>query len=249
MVLARVPAPFFPLFLAGSAASVLATTLLLACRLHYLSVVKNEFYGYPDEWVPTISATIGDHKPERNVFMIGMALCAGPKFVTLFLHYAAFAKTACASSKRLKGLNLANLAVAFARTWAAGFWIYVTSSDFHSFHISAFVGYLLTSMLNMIFTTILAFKSRQRDRKSPYAKTIFLLGHQLAWWTALYFYLEHKDEEPGAYSYYAMCEWTVGICDVLFEASGWLDFRDLEIHLVAMGGQEPVDALQGRKED
>jgi hypothetical protein len=65
-----------------------------ASYLHYHKIVENEFYvstihqgtgtiysqqpqGYPDEWFPSVSATIGDRYPERSVFMLFIALTSG----------------------------------------------------------------------------------------------------------------------------------------------------------------------------
>ena len=33
--------------------------------------------GYPEEWFPSVSATIGDRYPERSVFMLFIALTSG----------------------------------------------------------------------------------------------------------------------------------------------------------------------------
>jgi hypothetical protein len=33
--------------------------------------------GYPQEWFPSVSATIGDRYPERSVFMIFIAITSG----------------------------------------------------------------------------------------------------------------------------------------------------------------------------
>ena len=45
--------------------------------LHYHKIVQNEFYGYPEEWFPSVSATIGDRYPERSFFMIFIAITSG----------------------------------------------------------------------------------------------------------------------------------------------------------------------------
>ena len=45
--------------------------------LHYQKIVQNEHYGYPQEWFPSVSATIGDRYPERSVFQVFIALTAG----------------------------------------------------------------------------------------------------------------------------------------------------------------------------
>lgn len=59
--------------------------LFVGCYTHYRKIVKNEFYGYPDEWFPSVSATTGDWYPERAVFQIFIALCSGPRFMLVFL--------------------------------------------------------------------------------------------------------------------------------------------------------------------
>jgi len=33
--------------------------------------------GYPIEWFPSVSATIGDRYPERSVFMVFIAITSG----------------------------------------------------------------------------------------------------------------------------------------------------------------------------
>jgi len=34
-------------------------SLVTGIALHYKKIVKNEYYGYPQEWFPSVSATIG----------------------------------------------------------------------------------------------------------------------------------------------------------------------------------------------
>lgn len=60
----------------ASAAAFLGA-LLVGCSLHYRKIVKNAWFGYPDEWFPSVSATIGDHYPERSLFQVLIAITAG----------------------------------------------------------------------------------------------------------------------------------------------------------------------------
>lgn len=53
------------------------SALIVGMSLHYHKIVKNEFYGYPQEWFPSVSATIGDRYPERSFFMIFIAITSG----------------------------------------------------------------------------------------------------------------------------------------------------------------------------
>ena len=53
------------------------SALIIGCSLHYHKIVQNEWYGYPQEWFPSVSATIGDRYPERSTFMIAIAITSG----------------------------------------------------------------------------------------------------------------------------------------------------------------------------
>lgn len=53
------------------------SALIVGVSLHYHKIVQNEYYGYPDEWFPSVSATIGDRYPERSFFMIFIAITSG----------------------------------------------------------------------------------------------------------------------------------------------------------------------------
>lgn len=64
MLMAGISAAFVSAFIVGT-------------YLHYHKIVQNEFYGYPDEWFPSVSATIGDRYPERSFFMVFIALTSG----------------------------------------------------------------------------------------------------------------------------------------------------------------------------
>jgi hypothetical protein len=72
---ARRPANLFPAAFLGA--------LIVGVALHYHKIVENEHYGYPEEWFPSVSATIGDRYPERSVFMLFIAITSGTRKKTL----------------------------------------------------------------------------------------------------------------------------------------------------------------------
>ena len=117
--------------------------------------MKNEYYGYPQEWFPSVSATIGsvpfllnfavdllmegDWYPERNVFQILIAICSGPRFALIFLWYLL-------TYRRGTALPKVVAAVGVLRTFLCGGWVYVTSTDDHGFHDITMIGYLLCTL-------------------------------------------------------------------------------------------------------
>ncbi|CAG8702252.1 1805_t:CDS:2, partial [Gigaspora margarita] len=127
--------------------------LFVGCYTHYRKIVKNEFYGYPDEWFPSVSATTGDWYPERAVFQIFIALCSGPRFMLVFLWYLLITKSRPTGSP---GFAKFLLIVGIIRTVSCGGWVYITSSDDHDMHDIAMITYLVCTlpwMLGVLSTT------------------------------------------------------------------------------------------------
>lgn len=188
--------------------------LLTALSLHYHKVVKNHVAQYPEEWWPSVSATIGDWYPERNIFQVGIALMAGPRFVLVLL--SALLVSLSTSTRSSKAFVL--LLVGVLRTFACGGWVYVTSTDDHLIHDIAMFVYLALTPPWMFITSgslaqprsgkavaythdTLASKARKMRRIacfSFFACTPFM---------GFFFYRHNALRIPGAYSYYAYFEW------------------------------------------
>lgn len=43
------------------------------------------YQGYPQEWFPSVSATIGDRYPERSVFQLFIAMTSGRPIIIVYL--------------------------------------------------------------------------------------------------------------------------------------------------------------------
>ncbi|WFD03528.1 Protein cwh43 [Malassezia obtusa] len=199
--------------------------------LHYRRVVKNHVAAWPDEFWPSVSATIGDWFPERNVFQIVIAITSGPRFLLVGL----CALLAALQHRPLHARVL--LLVGILRTFACGGWVYITSTDHALTHDVAMGAYIALTPLWMgaCFVSLApgpnsphaaAHRTAQRVRTAAalafYACTPFMV----------HLYLRHRrDRVPGAYSYYAMFEWGLIVFDVLFDlASAW-DLRRFAIHI------------------
>lgn len=188
--------------------------LVTALSLHYQKVVKNHVAQYPQEWWPSVSATIGDWYPERNIFQVGIALMAGPRFALVFL--SALLVSLSTPSRSPKASIL--LFVGVLRTLACGGWVYVTSTDDHMFHDIAMFVYLALTPPWMFITSgslaqpsissraaasddALAAKARRTRRIAAFSFfgcTPFM---------GYFFYRHNALRIPGAYSYYAYFEW------------------------------------------
>ncbi|KAI9029267.1 calcofluor white hypersensitive protein [Hyaloraphidium curvatum] len=213
----------------------------------FYKVVKNEFYGWPEEWFPSISATIGDWYPSRNIFQIACAIASGPRFSILVFAHVLMSPPPHTGRSRLPVLILD--AVGLVRTLAAGCWIYITSTDDHFVHDVGMIAYLVLTLIYMVGMVVESRRIASSWDPSPERKecakwrTRFLLAFVASIPPLVWLFIRHKVHRlPGAYSYYAYCEWSIILIDVGFDAIAALDFRKVDLVMVTMapaaGGKE-----------
>ncbi|GME80791.1 unnamed protein product [Ambrosiozyma monospora] len=201
--------------------SAFLVALAVGTSLHYHKIVENQYWGYPDEWFPSVSATIGDRYPERSIFQILIALTAGPRFLLLFLNFIRLYKSQSC-------LPLVSLVSGIIRTITCGGWVYITSTDDHDWHDIFMISYIvLTIPWDYCITTLTPPRSTLRRNRKYTAWLFFFTLIPL-----IYLYIQHKVHQvAGAYSYYAYCEWSLIFLDVGFDAWSIVDFKDLTLEL------------------
>ncbi|RLV91651.1 Protein CWH43 [Spathaspora sp. JA1] len=197
----------------------------VGCYLHYYKIVQNASYGYPDEWFPSVSATIGDRYPERSIFQILIALTAGPRFLLLLFNFVCL-------FKQNSYLPYIGLASGTLRTFMAGGWMYITSTDDHDAHDVFMISYMVLTIPWTVSITLLSErKSFQRKARFYSATAFFLTIIPLIYW-----FIQHKVHiVAGAYSIYAYFEWGLIFLDILFDAWSAIDFAKVDIVLRGSG--------------
>ncbi|THV03171.1 hypothetical protein K435DRAFT_748130 [Dendrothele bispora CBS 962.96] len=210
--------------------------LLLGLLLHYKKIVKNSVAGYPQEWFPSVSATIGDWYPERSVFQILIALTSGPRFGLVILSYL---------QHQSSQSTLPNVVFicGVLRTLFCGGWVYITSNDDHDIHDFFMIGYIVLNlpwMIGGVLTTPL-------ERKVVREKRIFVASAFFITLVPLvYFFIQHKVYRiPGAYTRYSFFEWSLIILDVLYDAHTERELEETNMQLtisfnVPMGTTAPA---------
>lgn len=197
--------------------------------LHYYKIVKNEHWGYPEEWFPSVSATIGDRYPERSVFQIFIAITSGPRFVLVFLSFLLTYKPKAIAPKLL-------LVTGILRTLTCGGWTYVTSTDDHDWHDIFMISYIVFTLpwtAGRIYTT-------PANSKALFYRRLFAYSFFGTIIPLIYWFIQHKvHHTAGAYSVYAFFEWSLIILDVLFDAVTVIEFQHVEIQIVDVKGQAP----------
>ncbi|KAI1957373.1 Protein cwh43 [Ophidiomyces ophidiicola] len=193
--------------------------LIVGVALHFEKIVQNEYYGYPQEWFPSVSATIGDRYPERSVFQVFIAITSGPRFALVFLWYILTARPNSTLPKIVAGTGI-------FRTLTCGGWTYVTSTDDHDWHDIFMICYLVATLPWTLGCLALS----PNNAKALKYRKIFaglFFGTLIP---LIYFFIQHKVHKvPGAYTAYAFFEWSLILFDVGFDAVTALDFEGFEL--------------------
>ncbi|KKK18452.1 hypothetical protein P175DRAFT_0446171 [Aspergillus ochraceoroseus IBT 24754] len=195
------------------------SALLVGMSLHFHKIVQNEHYGYPDEWFPSVSATIGDRYPERSFFQVFIAITSGPRFALVFLWYLLTARPNSTLPKFIAGVGL-------FRTFTCGGWTYVTSTDDHDWHDIFMISYLVATLPWTLGCLALSPNNRRAVKYRKLFAGLFF-GTLVP---LIYYFIQHKVHKvPGAYTKYAFFEWSLILFDVGFDAVTALDFEAFEI--------------------
>ncbi|KAJ1891785.1 Protein cwh43 [Kickxella alabastrina] len=205
--------------------------LVIGWNLYYFKIVKNEHYGYPQEWFPSVSATIGDRYQGRSFFQIFIALTSPSRLLLHAFWYVLLARAVPGKAKAL-------FWVGFLRTWTCGGWVYVTSGDDHDVHDVMMISYMLLTVPYMI----LLVKSCDKSMFTHSARALALNKTRRKWVSALffgsippmiYFFINHKVHKvPGAYTTYAFFEWALIVFDVMFDSLAMVEFKALDLAII-----------------
>lgn len=188
--------------------------LVAGYSLHFHKIVQNAHYGYPDEWFPSVSATIGDRYPERSIFQILIALTSFPRFLLLLGHFYLNRSVIC-------------FIIGVVRTVSCGGWVYITSTDDHDVHDVFMITYIVLTLPWDIMITRLA--TRGRLAKGIVATVFFGTLVPLVHW-----YIKHQVHHiAGAYSIYAYFEWSLIILDILFDSLAYNEFDRIRINVTS----------------
>ncbi|SCW02650.1 LAFE_0F11298g1_1 [Lachancea fermentati] len=206
-----VNASIIPLAHTICASAAFLAALAVGYKLHFHKIVTNAHYTYPDEWFPSVSATIGDRYPERSIFQILIALTAFPRFLLLLGHYSINKSLTC-------------FLVGLVRTVTCGGWVYITSTDDHDTHDVFMISYIV---LTIPWDALVIRHSENKSAKKLAMTAFFGTIVPLIYW-----YIQHQvHTRAGAYSIYAYFEWSLIILDITFDALAFSDFKKLSIKL------------------
>ncbi|XP_050417059.1 post-GPI attachment to proteins factor 2 [Patella vulgata] len=196
-------------------------------------------------FLPSVSAAIGDFAPQKYVWRICIALHCGPRFILAVLYYGYHTsintgryyevyKTLAATCTLLFSVEICSL-VGLS---------YVSSSDNFNIHKLCFCIFMFCVECYMILTCYLMYKVRTSNGRKLTSIEKQSLGYKKklcvinigSFLLALYFYYSHTYYcGDRTYSYFALCEYIVIFSNIGFHTTAMLDFKSM-----ALVVQEPT---------
>lgn len=186
-------------------------------------------------FLPSISAAIGDKSPQRYIWRFGVAIHAAPRI--LFIHlYRNFYTNIFHTRNVYFMYYLSKIATLFNILEITALLVlsFVSSSENYAVHEKAFISFIIFSQLYMIVTVILIswirknvveIDTRKLTRSFRYKSWLYLTN-LIGLLLSLYFFERHMEYcEPYMYSYFALCEYVVVFSNVFFHLTASIDFN------------------------
>lgn len=179
-------------------------------------------------FLPSLSAAIGNYQPQRFVWQASVLVHALPRYAIAFLyknfHIGLLRKRRKELAYLACMLNITELSSLVGLTM----WTSVSNYDVHKFCFSTFV---VTSMLYMVVLIVINRVTREGDlltaseRKSIRYKKRLFLANLCSILLAVYFFVRHNSYcEPGVYSLFALSEYVFVYSNIGFHMTAYWDF-------------------------
>lgn len=240
-----IPAKSMVYYCCGLPLGAFLTCVLLAIFLHGDGSTRT--HCNVDNYLPSTSAAIGDYTPERYIWRICIALHTAPRFVVA-VAYKNFYWTSPLRPVSSKDSNSwfnflcwlicilhwgENLALVLLSC--------VSSTENYDIHESAFISFMVCSLLYMLLTLFMFNESGRRRASTLGEKSFqykfFLFGICIgSFVVSLYFFYRHNVYcETGVYTLFALSEYIVIVSNILFHGTAKLDLHDRRVILTAGG--------------
>lgn len=198
---------------------------------HFESATFTHCHVY--NFLPSISAAIGNYSPQREVWQTAILLHAFPRFYIAYI-YMHYHQNMLLSHESW----MANLAFFFnvienIALLVLSFW---TSSRHYPVHEKAFITFILMSELYMILVCIIHSRFKKRHKKSLKWKVRLFSTNISCILLATYCFMRHNSLcEPYVYSIFALAEYIVVLTNMGFHTTAYFEFENKDFVIYKYG--------------
>lgn len=206
------------------------TCILIAIFIHSEETTRTHCKA--QNYLPSISAAVGNKTPERYIWRMGIALHSFLRLMIAYLYYNFY------QDVMIKGKVCCSIFVSFALFFhvieniCLLLMTYISSAENYPIHKCSFAGFLGFSMLYMAMTCYLFYRfgnlgfNVKNAKSYRYKMTCFALNVSF-FLLCMYFFWRHNQYcENGIYSLFALFEYLIVLTNVVFHGTAVIDFRD-----------------------
>ncbi|XP_068721017.1 post-GPI attachment to proteins factor 2-like [Montipora capricornis] len=180
-----------------------------------------------NNYLPSISASVGGFMPERFIWRVGIALHCLPRIAIVPYSLHKYFKAAADKKYNLKTwwfwlLNLSASLLHLLENGALITLTYISSNDNRDVHEASFIGFMVCSMVFMLLWCVL-FKLTASQPMTNEEYTLFrrnlctMTFNCCSFGMAVYFFFRHNWYcEPGIYTFFALCEYFTILSNIAF---------------------------------
>ena len=187
-------------------------------------------------YLPSLSAAIGNFAVQRFVWKTAIALHAAPRFVIGYLYYG-YWRSVLTPVHLARLLLLTSQVLYVSENLGLLGLSFVTSAEDFPFHKAAFILFLVSAGFYMLLTCWLSRLPRarpptRRDHISGWWKRVLFATYCVCLALSMYFYARHNAGcEAGIYTLFALNEYVVVLSNIAFHGTAYWDMYDKVLDL------------------
>ncbi|XP_022103096.1 post-GPI attachment to proteins factor 2-like [Acanthaster planci] len=234
-------------------ALVTSSCPLIGFVLCVLISIWKDFYGVNHthcnvyNFLPSISASIGNFTPQRYIWRIAVALHVTPRILFAVLWYTWHRQDLhnWSSNPSYRTLCRVNLGFCLMELSCLVGLTYVSSNDDYSIHEKCFIFFVIFAVLHMISTCCLCHKRKAPMHQYSYQYKLYLFGTFVASIISFSYLFDRHNRycEPYVYSVFAFFEYLCVVSNIAFHTTIILDVRDHAV--IITNSQVDEDVLNG----
>lgn len=190
-------------------------------------------------FLPSISASIGNYEPQRTIWQTAIYVHAIPRLLIISLRWKSYLSAVLEDYSGVVNFTILLNVIENLSLLGLTFW---TSAKYYPYHEVCFKTFIGASIFYMLFVCILLSKFRRRkivtnnEKKSLKYKWRLLLTNIISFACAAYFFLRHnKFCEPYVYSMFGFSEYIVVTTNIAFHLSNIYDIPQQYVILNRFG--------------
>ncbi|XP_037286083.2 acyltransferase PGAP2-like [Rhipicephalus microplus] len=185
-------------------------------------------------YLPSISAAVGGHTPQRYIWRIGVGLHTAPRLLICVMYHRYYKNM----------LDTQHQYVARIASWISFVEIFsllglsnVTSTENYAAHEKMFISFILCSLMYMILCCVIPSLGRRRSLSSVEEYSLKLkkqltVGSLILCVLCTYFFIRHTTRcEPLMYTLFSLTEYIVVLCNMGFHMTAYWDFADKALYV------------------